>query len=240
MKKRLVLLLALVCLVVPPAFADDAEALFSQILGLAEKGNPEAQYHAGMMYHNGMGVRKNPAKAFEWFRKSAAGKAPLAEYKLGRFYDGQGEGIVKQDPAKALEHKLKAAKAGYMLAQHDVAALYMEQKNNAEAFKWVKAAADQGNPMSLYNVSMFYNEGLGTAKNPAEAYHYFKLAQLAARGEVNGNAKSALDKLAKDMTAEQRAAADKRVKEWKPQPTALTLQALQGARQAVALTESAR
>ncbi len=208
------------------AFA--SETLFNRMLALAQKGEAEAQYHVGMMYNNGLGTQKSPREALKWFQKSAASGFALAHYKVGCYYDGQGAGIVEQNMEKALGHKLKAAQAGYALAQSDVAGLYWEKKNFSESFKWIKAAADQGNAKSLYNVSMFYKDGMGVEKDPVRAYAYFKLAQLSARGTVNANAQNALDSIAKEMKAGEREQAEELVTEWKPQPTLLTQQAMDG------------
>lgn len=50
---------------------------------LAQAGNPAAQYYIGMAFNNGLGVKKNPHTAFEWFKKAARGGDPLAAYKVG-------------------------------------------------------------------------------------------------------------------------------------------------------------
>jgi hypothetical protein len=113
---------AVSCIVIVSMQADAGEAdTFQALLGLANKGDAEAQYHVGMMHNNGIGTQKDPRQAFEWFQKSAASNNPLGAYKLGCYYDGQGAGIVGADSNEALKYKLVSAKAGYALAQHDVA-----------------------------------------------------------------------------------------------------------------------
>ena len=116
---------ALMCLLFfsMPANANDA-VTFNAMVALANKGDAEAQYHVGMMHNNGIGTQKDPRQAFEWFQKSAASNDPLGAYKLGCYYAGQFEGVVPTDANEALKYKLIAAKAGYALAQHDVALLY--------------------------------------------------------------------------------------------------------------------
>jgi TPR repeat protein len=71
-----------------PAKANDADS-FNAMVALANKGVAEAQYHAGMMYNNGIGTQKDPKQAFEWFQRSAASNDPLGAYKLGCYYAGQ-------------------------------------------------------------------------------------------------------------------------------------------------------
>ena len=157
--------LAFSCLLIfsMPTNANEADS-FNAMVALANKGNAEAQYHVGMMHNNGIGTQQDPRQAFEWFQKAAASNDPLGAYKLGCYYDGQGAGIVASDSNEALKYKLVSAKAGYALAQHDVATLYDRQGNSEEALKWWKMAGDQGYPSALFSLSMAYSAGKRSAK----------------------------------------------------------------------------
>ena len=213
--------LAFSCLLIfsMPANANDA-ANFNAMVALANKGDAEAQYHVGMMYNNGIGTQKDPRQAFEWFQKSTASNDPLGAYKLGCYYDGQGAGIVAADSTEALKYKLAAAKAGYALAQHDVAIHYARQENFEEAVKWWKMASDQGYPDALYSLSGSYFQGKGAPKDLSLAYAYFKLSKLPPKKSVN--------EMAAMLSKPELQKAEKLVSEWKPQPTALTLKAKRG------------
>jgi len=202
-----------------PAKANDADS-FNAMVALANKGVAEAQYHAGMMYNNGIGTQKDPKQAFEWFQKSAASNDPLGAYKLGCYYAGQFAGVVTPDANEALKYKLVSAKAGYALAQHDVAVLYARQENSEEAVKWWKAAGDQGLPDALYSLSGSYFQGKGAPKDLSLAYAYFKLSTVAPKNKVNA--------MATILSKPELENAEKLVSEWKPQPTALTLKAKRG------------
>jgi TPR repeat protein len=202
-----------------PANANEADR-FNAMVALANKGDAEAQYHVGMMYNNGIGTQQDPRQAFEWFQKSTASNDPLGAYKLGCYYDGQGAGIVTADANEALKYKLIAAKAGYALAQHDVASLYGRQDNFEEAAKWLKLAGDQGYPDALYRLSGLYFEGKGAPRDLSLAYAYFKLSNRVPRTKVN--------EMAAILSKPELAKAEKLVSEWKPQPTALTLKAKRG------------
>jgi TPR repeat protein len=202
-----------------PANANEADS-FNAMVALANKGDAEAQYHVGMMHNNGIGTQKDPRQAFEWFQKSAASNDPLGAYKLGCYFAGQGAGIVTSDSNEALKYKLISAKAGYALAQHDVAILYDRQGNPEEALKWWKMAGDQGFPMALYSLSMSYSAGKGTTKDLSLSYAYFKLSKLAPKKNVN--------EMAAMLSKPELEKAEKLVSEWKPQPIALTLKARRG------------
>ncbi len=217
--------LAFSCLLIfsMPANANEAHS-FNAMVALANKGDAEAQYHVGMMYNNGIGTQRDPRQAFEWFQKSAASNDPLGAYKLGCYYDGQGADIVTADSNEALKYKLISAKAGYALAQHDVAILYDRQGNSEEALKWWKMAGDQGFPNALYSLSISYSAGKGAPKDLSLSYAYFKLSKLAPKKNVN--------EMAAMLSKPELQKAEKLVSEWKPQPTALTLKAMSGIRAA--------
>jgi uncharacterized protein len=202
-----------------PAREREADT-FRAMVALANKGDAEAQYHVGMMYNNGIGTQRDLRQAFEWFQKAAASNDPLGAYKLGCYYDGQGEGVVASDSNEALKYKLVAAKAGYALAQHDVALLYGRQENSEEAIKWWKMAGDQGYPKALYNLSGSYFQGKGAPKDLSLAYAYFKLSKVPPKSKVN--------EMAGILSKPELEKAEKLVSEWKPQPTALTLKAMRG------------
>ena len=217
--KLIALILSCLLMLAMPARANEADT-FKAMVVLADKGDAEAQYHVGMMYNNGIGTQRDIKQAFAWFQKSAASDHPLGAYKLGCYYDGQGEGVVASDAAEALKYKLVAARAGYALAQHDVAGLYGRQDKPDEAIKWLKMAADQGYPMALYQLSGSHFQGKGTPKDLSLAYAYFKLSNVPPKDKVKD--------MATILSKPELAAAEKLVSEWKPQPTALTLKAKRG------------
>ena len=214
-----------------PASAHETDT-FNAMVALANKGDAEAQYHAGMMYNNGIGTQRDLKQAFAWFQKATAANDPLGAYKLGCYYDGQGAEVVATDTNEALKYKLVAAKAGYALAQHDVALLYLQQENSEEAVKWWKTAADQGHPKALYNLSGLYFQGKGVPKDLSLAYAYYKLSNLVPKDKVDG--------MATILSKPELERAEKLVAEWKPQPTALTLKAKRGVQAAEELLKSSR
>ena len=221
------------------ACADDA-ATFNAMLALANKGDAEAQYHVGMMYNNGIGTQQDPKQAFGWFEKSASSDDPLGAYKLGCYYAGQFAGVVKTDPDEALKYKLVAAKAGYSLAQHDVAVIYSRQGNSEEAVKWLKLAGDQGYDSSLYGLSSSYHDGKGVPQDLSLALVYFKLAMMTSETELTESTKAVLDEMIARMSDAELEKAQKMVSEWKPQPTALTIKAKGGIAEAEAYLRNAK
>jgi uncharacterized protein len=221
------------------ARADDAET-FTAMRAFANTGDAEAQYHVGMMYNNGIGTAQDPKQAFGWFEKSAASHDPLGAFKLGCYYAGQFAGVVKPDEDEAFKYKLVAAKAGYALAQHDVAVHYARQGNFEEAVTWLKRAGAQGYDPSLFALFSSYHEGKGVAKDLPLAFASFKLALLMSQTELNDSSKAVLDEMIAHMSDAELAQAQKLVAEWTPQPTALTIKAKGGIAEAEAFLRRKR
>jgi TPR repeat protein len=229
----LVFLLGLHLVARPAAF--DSQTL-AQLLPLARSGQAEAQYHLGMLYNNGMGgAVQDSAQAFEWFSKSAAGGDPLAAYKVGCYYAGQFPGTVAPDEAQALGHKLVAARAGYALAQHDVALAYQRAGDPAAAGQWWEQAAAQGFAPAVYALSSWHHAG---GRIPM-AYTYFKLSQRVARGQISAKAQEALDRMAEKMSPQELIEAEFRVATWLASPSELTRAARAPAARIEALLKAA-
>jgi uncharacterized protein len=217
--------------------ADDSKVLFEGLAKLARQGNAEAQYHLGMMFNNGIGTSQDPKQAFEWFEKAARSGDPLGSYKVGCYFDGQFKGDVPVDPDKALHHKLVAAQAGYVLAQHDVGVAFLERNEFERAVKWWEAAARQGYPVALQNLSFAYKEGKMVPADNVRAYAYFKIGQLLAVGHMRPEAQSALDKVKTAMSALEVERAEQMVSSWKSEPTLLTRRASAGLEEAKRLAQ---
>ena len=81
---------------------------------LADCGVVFAQYKVAMMYQEGVGVQKDPAKAVEWLRKAARRDHILAQNRLGLAYE-YGFGVEK-NYGKAKWWYRKAANRGYARA----------------------------------------------------------------------------------------------------------------------------
>ena len=98
------------------------------------------------------------------------------------------------------------------MAQNNLGFCYVNgygvQKNQLEAKKWFRKAADQGCDVAQYNLGMNYYKGDGVEKNAVEAYAYFKLAANTYK-----KAQKRCDLLKKEMTKEQLQAAQRRAKE---------------------------
>ncbi len=220
--------------------ATDKATLFGKMENLAERGSPEAQYHLGMFYNNGIGTQKDTTKAFEWFEKSAMAGDPLGSYKLGCYYAGQGQGVVTIDKEKALEYKLVAAEKGYTFAQYDVANSYYVNGEIEEAIKWWKESADQGDSGSIYALYAIYSKGERIPKDSVLAYGYLKIIERNSEKKYKTAIEEKLNELENEMSAEQLEQAKTFITNWSAQKTLLTVKALNGLKESKRIVEEAK
>lgn len=91
------------------------EAALAQFLPAAEQGNLAAQYHLGLMYARGEGVRKDFAEAARWFGRAADGGHSHSQFILGHMY-AKGDGVTV-DRAQAHMWFTAAAANGWWKAR---------------------------------------------------------------------------------------------------------------------------
>jgi TPR repeat protein len=110
--------------------------------GLAEQGNPEAQYRMAIMAQNGLGMVVNQLMAYKYMKGAAESGMALAQHGLGFMYM-EGECVDKNGP-KAVEWFKKAAEQGLAGSQTTLAMMYEQgdvvEKDLDEAKRWYKAA----------------------------------------------------------------------------------------------------
>ncbi len=87
-------------------------------------------------------------------------------------------------------------------------------QDDAEAARWYRRAAEQGDALAQRNLGTMYILGKGVPQDDVEAYKWLNLS--AAQG--NESAKKNRDFASKRLTPEQRAQAQQLAREWKPKP----------------------
>ena len=85
------------------------------------------------------------------------------------------------------------------------------QKDDREAFGWFQKAAEQGYAAAQANLGWMYANGQGVQKDDIESYVWY---DLAAR-QGNEQAMNDRENLAKKMTPDQIAEAQRRASAWK-------------------------
>jgi TPR repeat protein len=87
-------------------------------------------------------------------------------------------------------------------------------EDDAEAVKWYRLAADQGDADDQYNLGVMYDNGDGVPENDAEAARWFRLA--ADQGDALD--RDQRDAVAEFMTQAQIAEAQRLSAQWRPKP----------------------
>jgi TPR repeat protein len=134
-----------------------------------------------------------------------------ARYNLGNMYDF-GDGVT-QDYKQAVKWYKLAAEQGDADAQFNLGVMYDNGKgvtqDYKQAVKWYKLAAEQGDADAQFNLGLMYYRGDGVTQDNVYAHMWFNIAGS------NGNslATKSRDIVAKDMTKEQIAEAQKLARE---------------------------
>jgi TPR repeat protein len=177
---------------------------------LARREHAAAQYHLGLMYEKGNGVRQSFSEAATWYRIAGKQGHGAAQYRLGFLYDtGQG---VSQDYAKAVTWYRKAAEQGSAPARINLGGMYGTGRgvpqNHAEAVKWYWKAAEQGDATAQYNLGFMYAKGLGVPKDQTEATKWYRRA--AKQGDANAKRSlRAMQKKSRGVATKNRGRKDK-------------------------------
>jgi tetratricopeptide (TPR) repeat protein len=198
----------------------------------AQKGHPNAQFNLGQMYSLGQGVAKDPAAAVKWYRMAADKGFADAQLKLGIAYD-DGVGVQQDYKEAAKLYRLAATnphpQEGRAIAEFSLGVLYHEgkgmPKDMKEAAKWFEMAADRGYPEAQFNIGWMYYIPQGVEENFVKAYAWITLAARSAGTPsvvaeadttVAGRAREMSAELAKKMTPQQLADAERLIRGWKP------------------------
>lgn len=151
----------------------------SYTLQAARQGDPQAQYEAALLYYHGKGVPKDWQQSFDYLTSAAQTGHVRALNTLGALYCA-GHGTEK-NLARALACYQRAAEQGDFEGMVNTAVLYrMVQKDDAQAFAWMKKAADGGSPLGQRMLAEFYYAGIGTEIDKQTGLKYYALAAQQA------------------------------------------------------------
>lgn len=137
-----------------------AKLPLSELVSLAEKGDPFAQVRVGLAYDNGEKVIKDKDTAMRWYRKAAEQGDSQGMYMLGVDYLILG-----------------------LMAERDGKKTYADYYK--EAFLWLQKASSLDHPEALIDLGNMYKNGHGTQADCYEAGERYTKA--AALGNLDGN-----------------------------------------------------
>jgi hypothetical protein len=144
-----------------------------------------------------------------------------AQFVLGRILSrGRGAPLDETEAARWFR---RAADQGSAAAQFSLGNMYDEGRgvpqDYAEAAKWYRAAAEQGDPQAEYNLGLAYAKGEGVPQDNISAHAWFNIAASRFPASDAGGRNLAVsnrEAVAKQMTPEEIAQAQRRSREWAP------------------------
>ena len=180
------------------AAADDHAGAIVIWLPLAERGDADAEFNLARSLLLAGGIRKDPGETMEWLRKSADRGNPRAQFLLASFYrqashlarnDDEAaawlrgvstqlkDGITacnRGDYPTALKLLTPLARFGEVSAQSRLGEIYERGKgvapDLAEALKWYRLAADQGDFVARLKVQLGTRLSAGIARYNDQDY----------------------------------------------------------------------
>jgi localization factor PodJL len=158
----------------------------TSVQALAARGDANAQYEMGVRFAEGRAGSPRDAKtAAEWFGKAASQGMPLAQYRLGSFYE-KGIGVERNTERARVLYQ-QAAEAGNARAMHNLGVLSVEGNDGkpdyANAALWFRKAAEYGVRDSQFNLAILYARGLGVDQSLVQSYLWFSVA--AGQGDAD-------------------------------------------------------
>lgn len=147
----------------------------------ANQKDPIALNNLGSFYFNGIGTKRDIAKATEYFKKAAELGEDNAATNLAFIYlTGGHKDLARSTQAVKLFDF--AAEKGNNIAKFMLGYAYLKgftvQKDYYKAFSLIKAAADKGSLLDEAQLTLgyMYVHGYGTVQNYANGITYFKAA----------------------------------------------------------------
>lgn len=146
----------------------------SYIYYKATKGDPKNQYFAGKLFQEGVGVKKDYDKAFDFFQKSAAAGFVKSEIALGDMY--RNGYSVPKNMRLAVKHYLNAAERGDQEAKDILDKMDVESVLDLNSMEYLSYKALNGEAAKQYQLYLKYYHGNGVPVNYDLALDYCQRA----------------------------------------------------------------
>jgi TPR repeat protein len=148
---------------------------------------PIAEHNVGGDYFHGMGVAKDLEQARFWYTRAAEQGFAHSEWMLGRIYvEGIGVAPNREEGLKWLSKSLAQGHSPTMMT---LAAMYTDRNGIPQdpqlVFDLHRAAAQQGNHYSEFELGRFYRAGYLGAPDYDQAIAWFQKAAAANYGPAD-------------------------------------------------------
>jgi TPR repeat protein len=134
----------------------------------ADEGDEFSFYLLGECYKQGLGVPANRDAALQYYQLAAEAGLLDARHALAMFY------LEAAEPNIPLGKQmlLTASDEGHAVSSHTIAMYLLKgihfDVDKELALKYLRRAANENHPMSLFLLGAFYIEGINNAQNPSE------------------------------------------------------------------------
>jgi TPR repeat protein len=136
----------------------------------------------GYFNYYGILTCRSNEKAFELFTKASEKNHLLAQLFVGFcYFYGNG---TKKNQELAFEYFEKVANKNIPSGQVGIGYSYERiKKDSKKAFYWYEKASNNGNIIAMYNLGLFYKNGIGVEENYNKSFEMFK---QSAEGGYSG------------------------------------------------------
>lgn len=188
-----------------------------------EKAAAMGQYFANLglaeTFIDGKGVPKDGTRGLAYLKPCVDRGERYCQQFMGMLlHFGRG---VDKDYGAAAELYRKAAEQGLEVSRNNLADLYENgfgvPQDYPRAIALYRQAAQTGLPIALRSLGSLYEKGQGVPASPPLAYTHYQLALLALPNDAGDSEEARRrDRLAAQLSDQQKAAADAFAKAWKP------------------------
>ncbi|KAF9200329.1 hypothetical protein BGZ49_009458 [Haplosporangium sp. Z 27] len=163
----------------------DFDKAFPLWVQASKHGHPDAAYRTGRCYDEGLGIRKDNARAVQFYRKAASANHPGAMWRLGviTLYGELGLTASARDGVKWLKRSVQAATPEFPFALYELAQLHERGIENIVfvdpeySISLYSQAAELGHAASAFRLGECWEYGkLGCKQDPRLSIHYYTLA----------------------------------------------------------------
>ncbi len=186
----------------------------SELKSKADAGDAAAQTAFGKILLDGTQTKADQKEALRYYRMAAEQNFADALSALGELTQA-GRGMPA-NPAEAARLYRLAADKGSVAGQYNLAYLYEQgsgvPQSEKDAAKYYQLAAEGGDSLAQFDIGQRYKLGVGVKTDLVQAFKWLALA--AAQGQVDSA--KLLAQLKNDLSRDQKAEAQRQVKEFKP------------------------
>lgn len=171
-------ILVLIAVLLLPACYHNAE-----LMRRAEEGDPVAQYeYARRLLTGQKGVAPDAVRAAETLQPAAVSGYAPAQALLALCYE-RGLGVPKS-PTEAHRLYTMAAEQGSVPACRALVAQELRAGKRADALRWLRSMAEQGNPAAQLQLGKLCLRGEKNAATDAEGIRYLRYAAMQGEREA--------------------------------------------------------